>query len=233
MTHNDIAGLESTIDLTYKIASKRLLDIFFDQYHLMDHLQAIKRYILLSAGDFAELLHRNLRYVKLLRPSLAAPDSARGSPRLDRPASKLLRHHLTTDIETAIQESNARFESPEILQRLDARLQTAKPTDSGWDCFALEYKVEAPINAVLDDKALASYEHLFNHLWRLRRVSTKLQSNWITHTFAIRRYKHLKGECAESREQDFVLTTAVAVYLQISSGYGISAISSKRRWSIL
>ncbi|KAI5454632.1 Microtubule-nucleating Tub4p (gamma-tubulin) complex component [Naganishia albida] len=174
LTHNDIAGLESTIDLTYKIASKRLLDIFFDQYHLMDHLQAVKRYILLSAGDFAELLHRNL------------------SPRLDRPASKLLRHHLTTDIETAIQESNARFESPEILQRLDARLQTAKPTDSGWDCFALEYKVEAPINAVLDDKALTAYEHLFNHLWRLRRVSTKLQSNWLTHTFAIRRYKHLK-----------------------------------------
>lgn len=61
LTHNDIAGLESTIDLTYKIASKRLLDIFFDQYHLMDHLQAVKRYILFSAGDFAELLHRNLR----------------------------------------------------------------------------------------------------------------------------------------------------------------------------
>ena len=61
LTHNDIAGLESTIDVTYKIASKRLLYIFFDQYHLMDHLQAIKRYILLSAGDFAELLHRNLR----------------------------------------------------------------------------------------------------------------------------------------------------------------------------
>ncbi|GHJ85670.1 hypothetical protein NliqN6_2072 [Naganishia liquefaciens] len=174
LTHNDIAGLESTIDVTYKIASKRLLDIFFDQYHLMDHLQAIKRYILLSAGDFAELLHRNL------------------SPRLDRPASKLLRHHLTTDIETAIQESNARLESPEILQRLDARLQTAKPSDSGWDCFALEYKVEAPINAVLDDKALTSYEHLFNHLWRLRRVSTKLQGNWLTHTFAIRRFKHLR-----------------------------------------
>ncbi|KAJ9125170.1 hypothetical protein QFC22_000124 [Naganishia vaughanmartiniae] len=174
LTHNDIAGLESTIDLTYKIASKRLLDIFFDQYNLMDHLQAIKRYILLSAGDFAELLHRNL------------------GPRLDRPASKLLRHHLTTDIETAILESNARFESPEILQRLDARLQTAKPNDSGWDCFALEYKVEAPINAVLDDKALASYDDLFGHLWRLRRVSTKLQSNWLAHTFAIRRYKHLK-----------------------------------------
>jgi gamma-tubulin complex component 3 len=64
LTHNDIAGLESTIDLTYKIASKRLLDIFFDQYNLMDHLQAIKRYILLSAGDFAELLHSNLRYVR-------------------------------------------------------------------------------------------------------------------------------------------------------------------------
>lgn len=69
LTHNDIAGLESTIDLTYKIASKRLLDIFFDQYHLMDHLQAVKRYILLSAGDFAELLHRNLRYDNLSIPS--------------------------------------------------------------------------------------------------------------------------------------------------------------------
>lgn len=54
--HDDIAGLERTIDDAYSIASKRLLDIFFDQYKLLDHLGAMKRYILLTAGDFADIL---------------------------------------------------------------------------------------------------------------------------------------------------------------------------------
>jgi gamma-tubulin complex component 3 len=58
--HADIANLERTIDAAYSSASKRLLDIFFDRYKLLDHLQAMRNYILLCAGDFAELLLESL-----------------------------------------------------------------------------------------------------------------------------------------------------------------------------
>jgi len=48
--------LERTIDDAYSIASQRLLEIFFDKFSLLDHLRALKSYLMLGAGDFAELL---------------------------------------------------------------------------------------------------------------------------------------------------------------------------------
>lgn len=176
LTHSDIPRLERTIDEAYSIASKRLLEIFFDKYKLLEHLQAMKRYILLCEGDFADLLLECI------------------GPRLNREATKLLRHHLTQDIETAIQGTNARHEPADILRRLDARIFEPAPGDLGWDCFALEYKVEAPINAVLDGKAMIEYDRLFSHLWRIRRVNRALQGGWLRLTYAPRRLKGLRGE---------------------------------------
>ena len=56
MKYSDLAGLERTIDDAYHIASQRLLEIFFDKFTLLDHLRALKSYLMLGAGDFAELL---------------------------------------------------------------------------------------------------------------------------------------------------------------------------------
>lgn len=57
----DISQLERTIDAAYSSASKRLLDVFFDRYKLLDHLEAIRKYVLLCAGDFADILLEGLR----------------------------------------------------------------------------------------------------------------------------------------------------------------------------
>jgi gamma-tubulin complex component 3 len=48
--------LERSIDNAYSIASQRLLEIFFDKFVLLDHLRALKSYLMLGAGDFTELL---------------------------------------------------------------------------------------------------------------------------------------------------------------------------------
>jgi gamma-tubulin complex component 3 len=120
------------------------------------------------------------------------PSSCR--PRLDRDASKLLRHHLASDIETAIQGSNARLEPDDVLRRLDAIIQPLKPGARGWDCFSLQYRVESPINAVLDDQAIRDYDRMFMHLWKIRRVSASLTKKWLRSTFAPRNFRTLKGE---------------------------------------
>ncbi len=114
LEHSDIASLERTIDGAYSVASKRLLDIFFDDYKLVDHLVALKKYLLLCAGDFADTLLQAI------------------TPRLNREASKLLRHHLTGDIDTAVQGSLAKNEPHDIVRRIDATIGTFQPGDIGW-----------------------------------------------------------------------------------------------------
>lgn len=56
LKYSDLAGLERSIDDAYSIASQRLLEIFFDKFVLLDHLRALKSYLMLGAGDFTELL---------------------------------------------------------------------------------------------------------------------------------------------------------------------------------
>lgn len=49
-------GLERSIDTAYQIASQRLFDVFFEKYRLLDHFSALKHYLLLGYGDFADQL---------------------------------------------------------------------------------------------------------------------------------------------------------------------------------
>lgn len=64
LKYSDIAGLERSIDAAYEIASKRLLEIFFDKFEFMDHLRALKMYMLLGHGDFVDLLMESLACVR-------------------------------------------------------------------------------------------------------------------------------------------------------------------------
>jgi gamma-tubulin complex component 3 len=123
-------------------------------------------------------------------------DHANSRPRLAKPAISLYRHHLTSDLETAIRGSNAQYDSPDILRRLDARILDYAHGELGWDCFALEYKVEAPLNAVLDSKAMIEYDRLFHHLWRVKRVEVALSSGWMKVVSSSRLFEKIPGESA-------------------------------------
>jgi Gamma tubulin complex component C-terminal len=63
LKYSDIAGLERSIDDAYRVASQRLFDIFFDKFKLMNHLTALKSYLMLGHGDFADRLMDSLGYV--------------------------------------------------------------------------------------------------------------------------------------------------------------------------
>jgi hypothetical protein len=63
LKYSDLAGLEHSIDVAYSIASQRLLETFFDKFNLLDHLRALKSYLMLGAGDFTEHLMEALAYV--------------------------------------------------------------------------------------------------------------------------------------------------------------------------
>ncbi|OIW28516.1 hypothetical protein CONLIGDRAFT_380677 [Coniochaeta ligniaria NRRL 30616] len=160
LRYGDTATLEAWIDEAYKTTMQRLMQLMSSKFHLFDHLQALKNYILLGQGDF----------IALLMESLAA--------NLDRPAGAQYRHTLTAQLEHAIRGSNAQYDSPDVLRRLDARMLQLSHGDIGWDCFTLEYKIDAPVDVVVTEWGNRQYLKVFNFLWRIKRVEFALASTW-------------------------------------------------------
>ncbi|CAK7271928.1 Microtubule-nucleating Tub4p (gamma-tubulin) complex component [Sporothrix epigloea] len=158
--YGDTETLEASIDEAYKTTMRRLMYLLTDKFHLFDHLAALKKYVLLGQGDFVALLMESL------------------APNLDRPATAQYRHTLTSQLDHAIRGSNAQFEPPEILKRLDARMLQQSHGDTGWDCFTLEYKIGAPIDCVVTEWANKQYLKVFNFLWYVKRVEFALSSTW-------------------------------------------------------
>lgn len=158
--YGETEQVEKSIEVAYSVTSKALLNLLKTKYKLMDHLKALKRYLLLGQGDFIQYL-MDILWVNL-----------------SKPANTLFRHNLTGILETAIRSCNAQYDDPEILNRLDVRLLEIQKDDIGWDVFSLEYHVDAPINTVFSPAAMHQYLQAFNFLWRLKRVEYTLASAW-------------------------------------------------------
>ncbi|KAJ5338583.1 hypothetical protein N7452_005311 [Penicillium brevicompactum] len=160
LRYGDTATLEISIDEAYKTTMARLISLMNGKFNLFDHLKALKSYLLLGQGDF----------IALLMESLAS--------NLDRPANSQYRHTLTAQLEHAIRASNAQYDTPEVLRRLDARMLELSHGEIGWDCFTLEYKIDAPVDVVITPWASTQYLKVFNFLWRIKRVEFALNSTW-------------------------------------------------------
>lgn len=160
LRYGDTASLETSIDEAYKTTMARLIRLMDEKFKLFDHLHALKKYLLLGQGDF----------IALLMESLAS--------NLDRPANSQYRHNLTAQLEHAIRASNAQFDSPDVLRRLDARMLELSHGEIGWDCFTLEYKIDAPVDVVITPWGSTQYLKVFNFLWRVKRVEFALGSTW-------------------------------------------------------
>ncbi|KAG7096908.1 hypothetical protein E1B28_004313 [Marasmius oreades] len=161
LKYSDISGLERSIDAAYSLASHRFFDVFIEKFKLLDHLNALKHYLLLGHGDFADQLMLAL------------------GPSLSKPANTLFRHNLTATLEAAIRSSNAQNDPPDVLRRLDARMLEYSRGEIGWDVFTLEYKVDPPIDTVIDPDSMVQYLKLFNHLWRMKRIEGTLSQCWM------------------------------------------------------
>jgi gamma-tubulin complex component 3 len=160
LRYGDTATLETWIDEAYKTTMARLIHLMADKFHLFEHLKALKSYLLLGQGDFIALLMESL------------------SANLDRPAGAQYRHTLTAQLDHAIKGSNAQYDSPEVLRRLDARMLQLSHGDIGWDCFTLEYKIDAPMDVVVTEYGNRQYLKVFNFLWRIKRVEFVLSTTW-------------------------------------------------------
>ena len=160
LQYGDTANLERSIGDAYKTTMARLIDLMANKFKLFDHLQALKQYMLLGAGDFIAVLMESL------------------SSNLDRPANTQYRHTLTAQLEHAVRNSNAQFDTSDVLRRLDSRMLELSHGEIGWDVFTLEYKIDAPVDVIVTPFGSKQYLKVFNFLWRVKRVEFAIGSTW-------------------------------------------------------
>ena len=63
LRYSDIPGLERSINDAYRVASQRLLNVFLEKFNLLNHLLALKHYLMLGYGDFADQLMEALGWI--------------------------------------------------------------------------------------------------------------------------------------------------------------------------
>lgn len=194
LRYSDMDGLEQSIEAAYSIASQRLFDIFFDKFRLTTHIRALRDYLLLGKGDFVELLMDNL------------------GPSMGKSANSLMRHQLTACLETALRGSTAANDDADVLRRLDARMNEYSQGQVGWDCFTLEYKVDAPVDTVLSPTAMSQYERLFSQLWRTRRVEVAVDGAWMRLMTGSRTFQSLSRE-SEKKALDLLFVNFSPTWL--------------------
>ena len=80
-----------------------------------------------------------------------------------------------------------------MLRRLDVRMMEYSHGEIGWDVFTLEYKVDSPVNTVLDADSMVDYLKIFNHLWKIKRIESALSVAWMRTAGGSRTFLRLQG----------------------------------------
>nr|CAH7717143.1 unnamed protein product [Callosobruchus chinensis] len=145
----------ATLESVYKETSLRVLELLKNKYRLFEHLQSLRRYLLLGQGDFIRHL------LDLL------------TPELNKPAGQIYIHTLTAILESAIRVTNAQYEDEDTLKRLAVFFMSHSSGDTGWDVFGLIYIVDGPVGTIFQ-QTMSTYQSLFGALWRAKRTEFAL-----------------------------------------------------------
>eukprot|EP00002_Diphylleia_rotans_P014175 TRINITY_DN2757_c0_g1_i1.p1 TRINITY_DN2757_c0_g1~~TRINITY_DN2757_c0_g1_i1.p1 ORF type:complete len:882 (+),score=144.03 TRINITY_DN2757_c0_g1_i1:59-2704(+) len=158
--------LEKIVEQISEATNKRLVEIMFSKYRLDSHFVALKKYMLLGQGDFVQYL------IDLLS---SAVQKGGLTPTM---AMRNLRQDFSSILESAIRGSNAQFDDPTVLDRLDVKMEDVRDSETILDIFSLEYHVDLPISVVLNEDAMRKYVFIFHSLWKLKRMEHCLASVW-------------------------------------------------------
>lgn len=191
--------LHNIIDSAYHDTSDKVLNIMRGQNRLIEHMQAFRRYLLLGQGDFIRHL------LELLAPELS------------KPATEIYPHTLSSILDSAVRVTNAQFENPDTLQRLDVRLMEVSQGDVGWDVFTLLYHIDGPIGTVFEP-TLDAYRTLFGALWKSKRMEYSLSCMWKRQIISARIFRRIK-EVSPVMQNMRIITSEMVHFIRQTQYY--------------
>ncbi|XP_006888174.1 PREDICTED: gamma-tubulin complex component 6 [Elephantulus edwardii] len=163
------------------LVNKAAVDYFFVELHLETHLEALRHFLLMEDGEFAQSLS-DLLFEKL--GSGQSPGELLNPLALGSVLSKALQYSLHGDSPLAANLSFALKFLPEVF--------TPNAPDV-LSCLELRYKVDWPLNIIITENCLSKYGRIFSFLLQLKLMMWTLKDI----------YSHLKrtalvGQAARS-----------------------------------
>lgn len=96
-------------------------------------------------------------------------------------------------MDSAIRVTNAQYENPDTLNRLDVRLVEVSQGDLGWDVFTVLYHIDGPIGTVFGP-TLDMYRQLFGALWKAKRLEFVLASMQKRQITSAKLFRNMPGK---------------------------------------
>ncbi|EDW27734.1 GL19849 [Drosophila persimilis] len=162
----------AAIEICYQNTAKHVLDYMVGPHKLLEHLQCMRRYLLLGQGDFVSIFIEHMK------------------DELEKPGTEIFAHDLSAMLDTALRCTNAQYDDPEILNHLDVVAQPPFLGDTGWDIVSLQYVVQGPLATMLEP-TMSTYKALFKPLWRMKHMefvlSTKIWKEQMTNGKKLRK----------------------------------------------
>lgn len=167
--------VKRTILQAVQLVHSHILDTLKHDHNLMNHMFAMKQFLLMGQGDF---------YSALM-------DGLHAEFGFDGSKSVLYRYTVVSIVDTALLNTNASAFDDQILQRLHVKLlyadtddsmykfaQTQKTSNTVWDLFCVEYTLPDPLVAVVDPECMEIYQKLFLYLFGVKKVEYQLNVTW-------------------------------------------------------
>mmetsp|Transcript_18140 Transcript_18140/g.45108 ORF Transcript_18140/g.45108 Transcript_18140/m.45108 type:complete len:956 (-) Transcript_18140:39-2906(-) len=179
--------LKTTIHTAMGLVHSHILKTLKEENHLMQHLFALKQFLLLGQGDFFSALMDGL-HNEFNRDTMPASG-----------VTGIYRHSLLMVVEGALRGSNAKFLPPYIIERLQVELilgpgeemdgfvfgiETKNRDDTTtddrriFDIFMFDYQVPDPVLSIVHKDAMERYKMVFALLFRLKNIEFMLNLTW-------------------------------------------------------
>lgn len=155
--------IHNLINAQYHEVLNYFVVVIQGKYLLFLHLLNLKSIMLMSNGDFVEVIN------------------SKGAEIFGEPAMYLTSGRLSDLLTLSIEASTIRTYPSNYLNRIDARILDLSHGSIGWDVFTLEYKLlELPLEILMNyNNASTQYLRLFHFLWSLRHYQYLLNDNFL------------------------------------------------------
>jgi gamma-tubulin complex component 3 len=176
-------ALKKTLTIAGSLVNSHILQTLKEENHLMQHLFALKQFLLLGQGDFFSALMEGLH-------NEYSNTGERSS------VTGIYKHSLLSIVEGALRSTNAKYLPQYAIDRLQVELLLNPGEETGdvwgpkdipegsndgrtvYDVFMLDYQVPDPIMAVVHPTALERYKSVFSLLFRLKKIEFMLNFTW-------------------------------------------------------
>nr|XP_034491224.1 gamma-tubulin complex component 6 isoform X4 [Marmota flaviventris] len=145
------------------LVNKAAVDYFFAELHLEAHFEALRHFLLMEDGEFAQSLS-DLLFEKL--GAGQTPGELLNPLVLNCILSKALQYSLHGDTPHATNLSFALKYLPEVF---------APNAPDVLSCLELRYKVDWPLNIVITESCLSKYSGIFSFLLQLKLMTWTLK----------------------------------------------------------